>query len=181
MSSKDTFFSVGQIMMLASSYFTFRGNSHGDRFFATSVEAKKDPGQSLYEFAEAVARLVLDRHVMARREALGDLVDQWVQECCKVWPFNVPNAIAHYVAVKAFEHGKSTAKESQLPKQLVPVEYFDIDTCTRIVSEPREEGSGGCWVVLNSRKVNPLTEFPTVEAAWKALQSNETTKGEHHA
>lgn len=57
-----------------------------------------------------------------------------------------------------------------LPPGIVPVEYWDIDSGARIVSEPAEEGSGGCWVVLNSRHVNPCTEFPTLEAAWKALQ-----------
>lgn len=57
-----------------------------------------------------------------------------------------------------------------VPPGFVPVEYWDIDSDARIVSEPAEEKSGGCWVVLNSRHVNPCTEFPTLEAAWKALQ-----------
>lgn len=43
-----------EIMSLAYEYFTFRGNSHRDSFFATSIEAKKDPCASLDDFARAV-------------------------------------------------------------------------------------------------------------------------------
>ena len=57
------------------------------------------------------------------------------------------------------------------PVAMIPVEYMDLDSGARIVSEPSEEGPGGCWVVLNSRLVNPLTEFSTAEAAWNALQT----------
>ena len=57
-----------------------------------------------------------------------------------------------------------------VPAGMFPVEYWDIDSGARIVTEPSEEAPGGCWVVLNSRHVNPLTEFPTAKAAWNALQ-----------
>ena len=57
-----------------------------------------------------------------------------------------------------------------LPQGLIPMEYVDADSSARIVSEPSEDGPGGCWVVRNSRHVNPCTEFPTAEAAWDALQ-----------
>ena len=43
-----------EIMSLAYEYFTFRGNSHRDSFFATSIETKKDPCASLDDFVRAV-------------------------------------------------------------------------------------------------------------------------------
>ena len=36
----------------------------------------------------------------------------------------------------------------------------------RIQSKPSEEG-GSCWVVRNSRFVNPCREFPSPEAAYE--------------
>lgn len=60
--------------------------------------------------------------------------------------------------------------QQTLPQGLIPMEYADADSSARIVSEPSEDGPGGCWVVINSRHVNPCTEFPTAEAAWDALQ-----------
>jgi hypothetical protein len=68
----------------------------------------------------------------------------------------------------------------RLPKGLFPVEYFDMDSGARIVSEPSEEGpeSNGCWVVLNSRAVNPCTEFSTIQAAWDALHPKPLPSGD---
>jgi hypothetical protein len=43
-----------EVMQLADDFFTFRGNSHGDAFFATEITAKTDPGQALEQFARAV-------------------------------------------------------------------------------------------------------------------------------
>jgi hypothetical protein len=43
-----------ELMLLAGKFFNFRGNSHGDSFFATSIEAKQDPITSLTAFANAV-------------------------------------------------------------------------------------------------------------------------------
>ena len=45
---------AGEVMQLADNYFSFCGNSHRDQFFATSMEARKDPTQSLQDFARAV-------------------------------------------------------------------------------------------------------------------------------
>jgi hypothetical protein len=46
-----------EIMELAEDFFTFRGNSHGESFFATDLTAKTDPAQA----SEAFARAVLER------------------------------------------------------------------------------------------------------------------------
>ena len=43
-----------ELMQLACKFFDFRGNSHGDSWFATSLEAKQDPVTSLTAFANAV-------------------------------------------------------------------------------------------------------------------------------
>jgi hypothetical protein len=49
---------------------------------------------------------------------------------------------------------------------IFPVEYADADgDGIRILMEPAEETGQVCWVVRNSRRVNPLLEFPTPEAA----------------
>ena len=42
------------LMQFACKYFDFRGNSQGEFFFATSIEAKTDPYQSLTSFAHDV-------------------------------------------------------------------------------------------------------------------------------
>jgi hypothetical protein len=46
--------SFNEIMQLADDFFVFRGNSHGDSFFATEITAKTDPAQALEKFAQAV-------------------------------------------------------------------------------------------------------------------------------
>jgi hypothetical protein len=43
-----------ELMQLACQFFNFRGNSHGDSWFGTSIEAKQDPVTSLTAFANAV-------------------------------------------------------------------------------------------------------------------------------
>jgi hypothetical protein len=45
--------SIDDILSLAQEHFTFRGNSHGGQFFATSMEAKTNPVQALLSFARA--------------------------------------------------------------------------------------------------------------------------------
>ena len=55
------------------------------------------------------------------------------------------------------------------PKGLFPTEYADSDgDGIRIQIEPSEDNGGGCWVVRNSRFVNPCREFPSPEAAYEA-------------
>lgn len=46
--------SFNEIMQIAQDFFVFRGNSHGDSFFATDIIAREDPGQSLEKFARAL-------------------------------------------------------------------------------------------------------------------------------
>ena len=43
-----------ELMQLACQFFNFRGNSHRDSCFATSIEAKQDPVTSITAFANAV-------------------------------------------------------------------------------------------------------------------------------
>ena len=61
-------------------------------------------------------------------------------------------------------------REELPPKGLTPEEYFHADSGARIVREPCDGEPGWCWTVSNSRHVNPCTEFPTLAAAWEAVQ-----------
>ena len=73
--------SIDDILSLAHEHFTFRGNSHGDQFFATSMEAKTNPAQALLSFARAV--LEMRRQCCAQRpKPLTDdeINDLW--NCC---------------------------------------------------------------------------------------------------
>jgi hypothetical protein len=55
---------------------------------------------------------------------------------------------------------------------IFPVEYADADgDGIRIAMEPAEETGQACWVVRNSRHVNPCHEFSTPEAAHAAHQA----------
>jgi hypothetical protein len=55
---------------------------------------------------------------------------------------------------------------------IFPVEYADADgDGIRILMEPAEETGQVCWVVRNSRRVDPLLEFSTPEAAHAAHQA----------
>ena len=56
------------------------------------------------------------------------------------------------------------------PEGLVVQEYVHLDSGARVIREPSEEQSGGCWVVRNSRHVSPFTVFFTVAAALAALE-----------
>lgn len=56
------------------------------------------------------------------------------------------------------------------PDGLEAEEYVHADSGARIVREPCDGEPGWCWTVSNSRHVNPCTEFPTLAAAWTALQ-----------
>ncbi len=58
------------------------------------------------------------------------------------------------------------------PSDIFPTEYADSDgDGIRIMMEPADETGRVCWVVRNSRHVNPCHEFPTPEAAYAAHKS----------
>lgn len=66
---------------------------------------------------------------------------------------------------------RAAALLRQLPPEgLEAMEYFHTDSGARVVHEPRDGEPGWCWTVRNHRRVNPCTEFPTLAAAWEALQ-----------
>jgi hypothetical protein len=65
----------------------------------------------------------------------------------------------------------AVAAQQQRP-DIFPTEYADTDgDGIRIVMEPSEEKNQACWVVRNSRHVNPCREFDTPEQAFAAHQS----------
>jgi hypothetical protein len=67
------------------------------------------------------------------------------------------------------QHGAQAAAR---PSEIFPVEYADANgDGIRISMEPAEETGQVCWVVRNSRHVNPCHEFPTPEAAYAAHQA----------
>jgi hypothetical protein len=45
--------------------------------------------------------------------------------------------------------------------------------------EPADETGRVCWVVRNSRRVNPIHEFPTPEAAYAAHQARAEDEADH--
>lgn len=60
-----------------------------------------------------------------------------------------------------------------LPEGLMVSEYWHMDSGARVVSEPCEEGPGGCWVVRNSRHISFAAEYPTAAAAAADLQAHQ--------
>jgi hypothetical protein len=59
--------------------------------------------------------------------------------------------------------------QSVPPAEIFPVEYADSDgDGIRILMEPADETGRVCWVVRNSRHVNPCHEFPSPEDAYAA-------------
>ena len=62
--------------------------------------------------------------------------------------------------------------------EIFPVEYADSNgEGIRIIMEPADETGRVCWVVRNSRRVNPIHEFPTPEAAYAAHQARAEDEG----
>jgi hypothetical protein len=65
------------------------------------------------------------------------------------------------------------------PAGFFPVEYADADgDGIRILMEPSDETGRACWVVRNSRLVNPCHEFPTPEAAYAAHRTAAAVEGQ---
>jgi hypothetical protein len=64
--------------------------------------------------------------------------------------------------------------------EIFPVEYADSNgEGIRIIMEPADETGRVCWVVRNSRRVNPIHEFPTPEAAYAAHQARAKDEANH--
>jgi hypothetical protein len=99
---------------------------------------------------------------------------QWLDSKGRgAWP--CPDGFSAEAEAEEYEMFSGLTRAAALLRQLPPEglsaeEYYHIDSGARIVREPSEEWSGGCWVVSNSRHVNPCTEFPSLDAAWAALQ-----------
>ena len=66
----------------------------------------------------------------------------------------------------------ASAEAQPAASEIFPVEYADANgEGIRIIMEPADETGQVCWVVRNSRHVNPCHEFPTPEAAYAAHQA----------
>jgi len=66
----------------------------------------------------------------------------------------------------------ASAEVMPAASEIFPVEYADSNgEGIRIIMEPADETGRVCWVVRNSRRVNPIHEFPTPEAAYAAHQA----------
>jgi hypothetical protein len=66
----------------------------------------------------------------------------------------------------------ASAEVRSAAREIFPVEYADANgEGIRIIMEPADETGRVCWVVRNSRRVNPIREFPTPEAAYAAHQA----------
>jgi hypothetical protein len=71
----------------------------------------------------------------------------------------------------------ASAEVRPAASEIFPVEYADSNgEGIRIIMEPADETGRVCWVVRNSRRVSPIREFPTPEAAYAAHQVRPTVK-----
>jgi hypothetical protein len=74
----------------------------------------------------------------------------------------------------------ASAEGQPAASEIFPVEYADANgEGIRIIMEPADETGRVCWVVRNSRRVNPIYEFPTPEAAYAAHQARAEDEGNH--
>ena len=74
----------------------------------------------------------------------------------------------------------ASAEARPAASEIFPVEYADSNgDGIRIIMEPADETGRVCWVVRNSRRVNPIHEFPTPEAAYAAHQARAEDEGNH--
>jgi hypothetical protein len=74
----------------------------------------------------------------------------------------------------------ASAEARPAASEIFPVEYADANgEGIRIIMEPAEETGQVCWVVRNSRRVCPIREFPTPEAAYAAHQARAEDEGNH--
>jgi len=74
----------------------------------------------------------------------------------------------------------ASAEVRPAAREIFPVEYADSNgEGIRIIMEPADETGRVCWVVRNSRRVNPINEFPTPEAAYAAHQARAEDEADH--
>ena len=74
----------------------------------------------------------------------------------------------------------ASAEARPAAREIFPVEYADSNgEGIRIIMEPADETGRVCWVVRNSRRVNPIHEFPTPEAAYAAHQARAEDEADH--
>jgi hypothetical protein len=74
----------------------------------------------------------------------------------------------------------ASAEARPAASEIFPVEYADSNgEGIRIIMEPADETGRVCWVVRNSRRVNPIHEFPTPEAAYAAHQARAEDEANH--
>jgi hypothetical protein len=132
-----------------------------------AVDGNHDKGAAA--LAEAIlshpdicsAGLATEGEVAELMEWLGNHADDWKEMGLQNWADK-------YIRIRDLLAQRYPAP---VPAGIVPVEYFDVDSCARIVCEPAEEGSGSCWMVKNSHHISPFSEFSTAEAAWNALRT----------
>ena len=75
------------------------------------------------------------------------------------------------------EPSAASAEVRPAASEIFPVEYADSNgDGIRIIMEPADETGRVCWVVRNSRRVDPIHEFPTPEAAYAAHQARPAVK-----
>jgi hypothetical protein len=75
---------------------------------------------------------------------------------------------------------EASAEVRPAASEIFPVEYADSNgDGIRIIMEPADETGRACWVVRNSRRVSPIREFPTPEAAYAAHQARAEDEADH--
>ena len=84
--------------------------------------------------------------------------------------YTVPACILELRArIEALEAEPQQPEQSVPPAEIFPVEYADSDgEGIRILMEPGDAIGRVCWVVRNSRHVNPCHEFSSPEDAYAA-------------
>jgi hypothetical protein len=138
-----------------------------------------DDASCILELRCRVEALEATQHAHADVSRLSDAErEQVTQELAKpvrmftakeVAPIVAPATRARFIS-EVFQ--AASAEVRPAAKEIFPVEYADSNgEGIRIIMEPADETGRVCWVVRNSRRVSPIREFPTPEAAYAAHQA----------